>query len=768
MILRGSLSLLVDANNKGLQTTSNTLNTSVLSSKETRRVSKHLPTQKVNPKNTSIPNRHMYGREVSRLFSGDHFGEEALLQREDRALHTAQTNDMVELLVIDADIFAQCLHPYFEEIVLKRAEFLAGLEWFRNWSPHLLRQLTFMLRERHYQFEECLYRQGMSVPGIWFIRSGSVRISTQHDSQTPKELLDKIEPPIDYLPEILAEDLPEQTTSKSSIFSNTSQRSSIIEASAVFLNKPSSQTSLQKEVSSPTKKKSTARKGRAMMGYVIHRPNPKTNVDLCILGPGDILCDNEAVCRLRKHLFNAVCESNVVVYELNRFYFELMFENQVPRVLHQMSCRAQQRVESWEESVIHQMSHRIQHQVGGWGEKHFEIRFFVPLMTVLKQTADKLETEGAHKIGRKKALYNPEMLAWTAIKGLGKTPKEASVTKEVHVVIRIQSAESCSSQLAKCPPTPIPVSPFEPRVPDFEMMSSMMRFTDPRFNALRQRNEKTIFDSPLPARGSSGHVLTSDVVTGQDSIPVPAPYPARKSASLPILKKEVSVENEAPVEDKPEPKIDEAKLKEDEFAKRFPTANDPDTLASIKLGLKFGKTSALTSCGCTSMQDAKERLKQTRSQSKQSGAKSAEKGLAIPILTTPTLRSISLDRHMRSARQSIAADRKDEETDTTSKTETRVSFSMDHELTDIPKEYSRLCGKGEWHSQRGAGGCAVCRQHYRDMCSNTCTMPFMKTMMKVIENRTSSLLTKYVKRQEGRNYRGTGYGVIRLTSFCKQ
>lgn len=737
VILRGSLSLLVDGNvQKTLQTTSNTLSTSVLTSKETRRTSKHLPTHKVTPKkDTSVPCKHMYGREVSRLVSGDHFGEEALLQREDRALHTAQTNDMVELLVIDADIFNQCLHPYFEEIVLKRAEFLARLEWFRNWSPHLLRQLTFMLRERHYQFEECLYRQGMSVPGIWFIQSGSVRISTQHDSQPPKELLDKIEPPKDYLLDILAEDLPEQTTSKASIFSNTSQRSSTIEASTVFLNKPSSQTSLQKEllpVSPPTKKRKKMdpiRKGRAIMGYVIYRPNPKTNVDLCILGPGDILCDNEAVCRLRKHLFNAVCESNVIIYELNKFFFELMFENRVPRVLHQMSRRAQQRVESWEDSILHLM----QQQVGGW---HIGIHFFGPLMAVLEQTANRLETEGAHKMGRKKPLYTPEMLAWTAIRGLGKTPKETSATKDV--VIRIQSSESCSSQLAQGPP--IPVSPFEPQMPDFERMSSLMRYTHPRFNSLRQRNDKTIFDSPLPARESSGHILKSDIVSSRDSIPVPAPYLTRKPASLPTLKNEAPVENEA---DKPEPKKDEANEAANELSKRFPTANDPVTLATIKLGLTFGKNSAPTPCGCTSVKDAKDRLNQTRSQSRLSGAKSAGKGLTIPILTTPTLRSISLDRHMQSARLSIAADRK-EETDTTSKTETKVSFSMDHELTDIPKEYSRLCGRGEWHSQRGAGGCAVCRQHYRDMCSSACTLPFMKTMMKVIENRTSSLLTKYV------------------------
>ena len=81
------------------------------------------------------------------------------------------------------------------------------------------------------------------------------------------------------------------------------------------------------------------------------------------------------------------------------------------------------------------------------------------------------------------------------------------------------------------------------------------------------------------------------------------------------------------------------------------------------------------------------------------------------------------------------------------------SSAMDNELMHIPKEYTRLVGMGAEHSKqlqgtmatkarRGQGECSVCTQLYRKAdCKEYHSLPFMKTMMKVIENRTSSLLT---------------------------
>lgn len=366
VVLRGSLSLLVTMEpslKAVLQTTFGTQEMTTISVKDTRKPVRAL--NKANAKKDgNATSRHLYGKEVMRLFTGDHFGERALLQKEEKALHTVRTNERVELMVISASTFNQCLYSHFQEVALERATFFANLEWFRNWTPHLLRQLTFMAQERHYPFGECLYRQDMNMHSVQFITSGAVKISTKINQPPPEELTEKILPPKDYLPEILAEDLPEEVPSKVSMFSaSLTRRSSFYESQVTTplftrlnstLSQPHSLSSVQKgqrSVSASSTKRARPKRElnpRKLMGFTIHQPSPAKIIDICILGPGDTLCDIEALCKLKKHLFNAICESDVVVYQLNKFYFEALFQRRMPRVLHAMSCRAVQRVEAWD------------------------------------------------------------------------------------------------------------------------------------------------------------------------------------------------------------------------------------------------------------------------------------------------------------------------------------------------------------------------------------------------------------------------------------
>lgn len=770
VVLRGSLSLLVDPSiQKALQT--NTTSTSdTATSKEVRRISRAATFKVTSVKKDggSSSSKHLYGKEISRLTSGDHFGEEALLQKESRAQHTARTNDRVELMSIDIFTFNESLLSYFEDVVLKRAEFLAGLEWFQNWSPHMLRQLAFMLRERHHSFQECLYRQGMAVPGILFIQSGSVRVSTLCDAHPPEELLDKIHPPKDYLPEILAEDQPKKTPSKVSVFSNiTSKRSSISEgcfraptppnmlhnSTTSLLSKAQSQLTVQqkrnwrKSVSGSARRSCRSRRKERVnvTGFVIHQPNPAKNVELCLLGPGDTLSDNEAICKLKKHLFNVVCESDVTLYELNQFYFELMFENKMPRVLHQMTCRARQRAEIWR-------------------AKFDNIRFLRPLGVVLEQTVEQLEAGGSHKVGRKKPLYTPTMLAFTAIKGLGKalcddtpTPKEGGGRGSFQfptVTIRISLASSSSDGLNGSP-LQLPLSPFEPKIPDFERMCCLMPYSHPRFKD--NSGEKSFFDSPLPAGKCGRHTLvpSASFSNNMDSIPIPTPYSSlptsSKSTCLPTLNAEYST-----LPDKTDPKLSEGK-----FPASFSEANNPDTLAKIRMGIMFGKHSSMASnppscMKANDMEDAKHRLhhhQRSRPQSRMiSGTKPPV--LAMPLPNTAAIRLMSHDRHAQLSMKQLSGrgEQVEMEGGTTKETETG-SLSMDNELTHIPKEYTHLVGgMGAEHSKQlqgtmtttgqGKGECYVCTQLYRKSDCMEYSLPFMKTMMKVIENRTSSLLTK--------------------------
>lgn len=772
--MRGSLSLLVDPNiQRALQT--NTTSTSDTASKEVRRLSRVATFKAISVKKegNSPSSKHIYGKEISRLTSGDHFGEEALLQKESKALHTVRTNERVELMSIDIFTFNQSLLSYFEDVALKRAEFLAGLEWFRNWTPHALRQLTFMLRERHHGFHQCLYRQGMAVPGILFIQSGSVRVSTHRNAPPPEELLDKIRPPKDYLPEILAEDstLPKKTQSKVSVFSSiASRRSSFGEgggfrastppnvsgqhnSTASLLSKAQSQLTVQQQQQQKKLKnrrrslssgsargsRTSRRKERGgVTGFVIHQPDPLKNIELCLLGPGDTLSDNEAICKLKKQLFNVVCESDVTLYELNRFYFELMFEKKMPRVLHQMTCRARQRVEIW-------------------GEKFgYSVRFLRPLGVVLEQTAEQLEAAGSHRVGRKKPLYTPTMLAFTAIKGLGKTlcddtptPKDGNRGSFQYptVTIRIELASSPNDVGLNGSPFRLPLSPFEPKIPDFERMCCLMPYSHPRFRD--SSGERSFFDSPLPAGKCGGlDLVTSSSSAGcsnSDSIPVPTSYSrdlstsTAKSTCLPTINVEYSTHVE-PDEDKTDPRLSEGK-----FPACFSKANNPDTLAKIRMGISFREhsTDHPTSCvKANGMEDAKHRLynnQRSQSQSRMVSGSGTKPVLAMPLPSAAAIRLMSLD-------QSVKGGSKESE---------MGSLSMDNEITHIPKEYTRLVGMGAEHSKqllqggmattagRGQGECCVCTQLYRKAdCKEYHSLPFMKTMMKVIENRTSSLLTK--------------------------
>ena len=756
VILRGSVSLLVDPNFQKalLQGTIAASTLNAIANREGRRPSK--------PSKREAASRHIYGREINKLFMGDHFGEEALLQKEERAPHTARTNEKVELICVHVSVFNQFLHTHFQEIMMKRAEFLANLECLRQWTPQLLRQLAFMLQERRYRFGECLYRQEMHVPGMWFIQSGAVRISTHSNRQAPEELVSKIEPPKDYLPEILAEDQQNSGGSKVSVFSNASKRTMdsqplITPGSSRYTSanslvriqsNPRLQTNpppLKKQRSvvsaQKTKLHHKEHKGKQPMGFIIHHPKPSITTNICILGPGDTLGDMEAICKLKKHLFHAVCESDVVVYELNRFYFELMFERKVPRVLYQMSCRAKQRVESW-------------------GAQHPGILMLKPLGVVLEQIEHRLVEEGAHKQGRKKKTqYTPEILAYTAIKGLGKNPylsrSNTSLFKRessLHFpVIQIEPPESSLTSPALAQTSPMAVSPFEPQVPDFERMASMMLYSHPRFKG--QQNGKNIFDSPVPTKRSTNSIVLPNAGP-KNAIPIPVPYPTQKPGDIPSQPSALtpsnqnfvetnSGKNHKPLSQKRDPVISMGEI--------FSRTNEPHCLSMIRLGIMCSKDLApkapTRNWTSSSLSSSNISLALDRNEARQRSwrSKSACTRDVTPIPFISARRSISYDGY--SLLKEEGGGMQFESTPPVSGSKMRqkrlkISFSVDNELTDIPKEYSSLFKVEEVSGQPGAGEeCLGCGQGSSRSHCKSCP-PFVKTMEQVIEDRTSYMLTK--------------------------
>ena len=752
------------------------------------------------------------------------------MQREERAPHTVRTLEKVEVMVIHITLFDQLLHEHFLQQMLERANFLAGLEWFRHWSPHLVRQLAFLLRERRYRFGECLYRQEMYTSGVLLIKSGSVKISSQRERAAPDELVNKIHPPKDYLPEILAEGNALQrgeggpSASKVSLSSGVSKYSSSTAAAAAAAGRdhahfgatPTSSRYPSASVTFPNSKAakssscsllqtnssraligggppplgrhpSTAsggarggegggrrrrRKGekggrwhqhhqlvmmagmlqpeQQLMGFIIHQPSPASIVNICLLGPGDTLCDIEAICKLRKHLFNAVCDSDVVLYELNHFHFELMFEKRSPFVLYQMTRRAQQRVESW-------------------GALHSGVQIFGPLGTVLEQIERGLVAEKAHLRARKKQpLYTPDMLAFTAIKGLGKStgafatplPWEGggggnggglfqipAIKMQISTMslplpppppasdATLRPSSPRAGGVASAPPSqaasPFPASPFEPKEPDFEALASMMRH---RLRGHRG-NKRGIFDSPLNVVREC-RIRAPDVAFN-GAIPSPSPYPTTlvsttTTITATIAEKLDSPSSQGSVKSPLEATKDGSTEEDDERKKKrrtlmlslgeiFAGANDPRSLSRIRTGILFGKKrqapqhrhslalppppqppppaphrSKSEPCSGEGISVMPWRSKSARSH-------------RLPSLSTP-LRSLSCDGRLRElsdvervtleqllAREGGAGGgggggggEEEEGNSPSSRKRTKISFSEDSELTRIPNEYSRL------------------------------------------------------------------------------
>lgn len=394
--------------------------------------------------------RSRYGTEIEKLEAGDFFGHKALLQRDEGSLYSAFANEPLELLAVTVDDFTHILLQSFQEDFHTKAEFLSGLEFFSGWSPHLIRQLVFTLREKRHHPGDCIFRQDIQTHCLYLVKSGSIKLSTHCSKKAPNELVEKIEPEKDFLAEILAEDQPKEppaidSLSKVSLVSGLSRVSLVSGMSQVFIRRESIATPLRREsvghvlrreskenlmnlasasrrvsltpaamlnliasekkknrkISKPERKPSTSTKPVHLLGFKLHEPSPDNTIEICNLGPGEFLGEIEAMCRLKHHLFNAVCMTTTVVYEVNLFYIEQLLQKKAPRTLYFILQHIIQKVESWQ-------------------ERHRCIQFFEPLTIVLGQADRRMTTEGANKPVRRQHHYDASTLALMAARSLGK------------------------------------------------------------------------------------------------------------------------------------------------------------------------------------------------------------------------------------------------------------------------------------------------------------------------------------------------------------
>lgn len=520
--------------------------------------------------------RSRYGTEIEKLKADNFFGHNALSQRDEASLYSAIADEPLELLAVRAETFTNVLLQPFQEEFCSKAEFLSTIEFFSGWSPHLIRQLIFTLREKKYHPGECIFRQDVPTHCIYFIKSGSVKLSTHSNRKPADEIIQKIEPERDFLGEILAEDQPlspkesqiiasisKVSLSSASRISIAASVSQTVNESKSTLNLPEISARRRSSLAPPallavakknsTKPNENEKKNTTMaimpvhlLGFKFHEPCPESIVEICNLGPGELLGEMEAMCDLKHHLFNAACMTTTVVYEVDLFHIEQLLHKKAPRTLYSILQHIKLKVDSWQ-------------------SRHSCVQFFEPLKLLLNQVDRKLTSEGANKPVRRQHNYNASTLALMATRSLGKPVLISNGVVNRNIDHKLASDEklkfkdvnsrrfsllygcanpsSPKSTRERCYSTPPgfsmneePSSSPSPSPPSAEQ-KAIPKALDKKYHQSRQSSKKIkplrtrsfSFDSPPPRQYRTKPNLLSST---RFPIPPPSPYPVFEDRNL--------------------------------------------------------------------------------------------------------------------------------------------------------------------------------------------------------------------------------------------
>ena len=616
IILRGSVSLLFDSNYQQAMAAAN-VDSLLKGSIGTKGATGGTTTGE-----KKYRSRFRYGTEIEKLGAGDFFGHNALSQRDESSLHTALANEPVELLAIRAEVFTKVLLQHFQEDFHTKAEFLSSIEFFSGWSPHLIRQLIFTLRERRYHSGECIFRQDIPTHCVHLVKSGSIKLSTHCSRKPPPELMQKFEPEKDFLTKILAEGQPRprresQTASISrvslisgvsriSLVSSVSQAARGRSTSSPGLPSLSRQTSTapassSNEVKKKAKHTNNEKKPSTIpvhrLGFKLHEPSPESVVEICNLGPKELLGDIEAICELKYHLFNAVCMTTTVVYEVDLFHVEQLLHKKTPRTLYSI------------------LQHIVQ-RVGSWHSRHKCVKFFEPLTTLLSQVDKRLAAEGANRPVRRQHNYDAHTLALMATRSLGKpilsdsikkgrrslmsVPNDHFNSKPFSLLYGCASASPNPSEdtFGRCHSAPSnytmnrtldpSLSPGQVTLPNCRSGAYLRHHSKQSSRRIPRpiRAKKYSFDSPPPRQYCTKPNLMS---SARFPAPLPSPYAIQEEMNLSdsLDQREEKPEGNEPEGDEPkdvEPEGDEPEGDEPEGDEPEEDKPEEDGIETIELG----------------------------------------------------------------------------------------------------------------------------------------------------------------------------------------
>ena len=146
-----------------------------------------------------------YGLETQVLGRRMWFGQNSCMHYEGKSPFTALAAESTEVLVISRKEFQKIFHSTFDAMLQKCITFMSTLPAMQLWTPAKLASLSLMLVERQLSFNEVLFAQGSSAQKIFFIKSGSINLTTDATRVSVDDIRRHIKPQPNYLDEILAE-----------------------------------------------------------------------------------------------------------------------------------------------------------------------------------------------------------------------------------------------------------------------------------------------------------------------------------------------------------------------------------------------------------------------------------------------------------------------------------------------------------------------------------------------------------------------------------
>eukprot|EP00731_Ephydatia_muelleri_P018126 Em0011g166a len=289
--------------------------------------------------NTTVSEmRRSYGTELRNLFPGDHFGDVALLLTNSISPNTFMSNDLCQVLAIGKKAFHKYLATHSQSALLKKAYFVASHRLLEGWTPAFVRQLSTSLRERKLKFQDILFQEGSDLRSVYFIKSGSFKLSASSNKMPSRDLVNRAKDCTDCTLDNRGGRPSTTTAWKSRV-----QRPPLRPATSLTHLSPPSLPS------SPSTSRLRPQKPTPRRRYRLHEPSPpSTGVCVSILGPGDLLGGTEAVCQLRHLLFTAVGMGKATVYELDVHSFRYLLTQRHQGTLHTLVGDLLQRAGEWE------------------------------------------------------------------------------------------------------------------------------------------------------------------------------------------------------------------------------------------------------------------------------------------------------------------------------------------------------------------------------------------------------------------------------------